>query len=70
MAPVTNRRVLAVVLVVLGVVWVLVNGPEEGAILFQVDADHGLTVADLLSLVAFGLALLLWFDRSGEPPRH
>ncbi len=66
---VANRRALAVVLVVLGVTWVLVNGPEEGPILFTFAPDHGVTTADLLSLVAFVLAVLLWFDRTGEPPR-
>jgi hypothetical protein len=66
---VTNRRVLAAILVVLGVVWLLVNGPVEGAILLKFDADHGLTVADLLSLAAFAMAVVLWFDRSKAPPR-
>jgi hypothetical protein len=67
---VANRRVLAVVLVVLGIVWILINGPVEGPILFKFAPDHGLTTADLLSLAAFVLAVLLWFDRTREPPRR
>lgn len=60
----TGRRVLAVVLVVLAVVWVLVDGPVEGRVLVVFNRTHGLTVADLASVVAVLVAAaLLWSDR-------
>jgi hypothetical protein len=42
----------AAALVVGAVIWVLVNGPVEGRVLFVIDRDHGITVADLLSVAA------------------
>lgn len=65
-----KRRMLAGVLVVLGVVWLLVNGPLEGPTLVTFDVKHGLTVADLLSLAAFALAARLWFVPVGAWPRR
>ncbi len=54
-----GRTVVALALVVFAVIWVLVNGPFEGPTLVVVTPDHGLTVADLLSLVAFAVAAVV-----------
>jgi membrane protease YdiL (CAAX protease family) len=56
----TTRRRTALVLVVLGVLWLLVDGPVEGAILFRLSQDHGVTLADLLSVALFVVAGWLW----------
>lgn len=42
----------AVTTLVAAVVWILVNGPLEGPVLWVVTPSHGLTVADLLSAAA------------------
>lgn len=55
----TSRRIAALVLLVLDGVWILVNGPAEGATLGVVTPGHGLTVADLPALAAGGLAVVL-----------
>lgn len=50
-----SRRVRVIVasgLVVAAVVWVLVNGPVEGPILVVLSRTHGITTADLLSVLA------------------
>lgn len=54
----------AVVLVLVAVVWILVNGPVEGPVLIVFTKNHGLTVADLPSLAAIGVAALLVWPRS------
>jgi hypothetical protein len=54
-----TRVVTAAVLVLAAVVWVLVNGPVEGPVLVVVSPDHGLTVADLFSVAAVLVAVLL-----------
>lgn len=46
------RVVTAAALVVGAVIWVLVNGPVEGKVLVVLDRNHGITVADLLSVAA------------------
>lgn len=46
-------------------VWLLVNGPVEGAVLFVVTPTHGLTVADLLSAAALPAAVRA-FRRAGR----
>lgn len=51
--------VVALGLVVVAVIWVLVDGPVEGATLVVVTPDHGLTVADLLSFAALAVAAVL-----------
>ena len=44
---------LAVMVVaVVSLAWVLVNGPVEGAILISFSHTHGLTLADLATVVA------------------
>lgn len=49
----------AAVLVVVAVLWVFVNGPVEGATLVVLSAQHGITVADLLSVVLLLVALYM-----------
>ncbi|WP_344649005.1 hypothetical protein [Cryptosporangium japonicum] len=52
-------------LAVLGVVWILANGPMEGHVLWTLDSEHGLTSADLITIPMFTLAgWRLW--RSAE----
>jgi len=51
---------LAVGLVAAAGVWVLINGPVEGRVLLVLTPDHGITVADLPSIVALGIAGLLF----------
>jgi hypothetical protein len=42
------------------VLWLLVNAPMEGVVLFTVSASRGLTGADLAGFVGLGLALRRW----------
>lgn len=49
----------AAVLALAAVTWLEVNGPVEGAILWTVTPDHGLTSADLRALPAAGVFVLL-----------
>jgi hypothetical protein len=49
------RLVVAVLLVVGAVVWLRINKPVEGPTLFELTHNHGVTVADLLSV---GMVLL------------
>jgi hypothetical protein len=55
----TGREAVAVLLVVAAVVWVLVNGPVEGPTLIVFSRAHGLTLADLPSLAAVAVAVVL-----------
>jgi hypothetical protein len=48
----------AVLLLPVAAAWVLFNGPIEGPILLTFTADHGLTVSDLLAVVAVLVALV------------
>ena len=57
-----RRTWLAVGLVAAAGVWVLINGPVEGPVLLVLSPDHGITVADLPSIVALGIAGLLFFS--------
>lgn len=57
--PPQRRTVVAVVLLVAAGIWFLVNGPVEGRTLVVVTPEHGLTVADLFSLVALAAAAVL-----------
>lgn len=59
----------ATALISLAVVWVLANGPVEGAVLWTFDRQHGLTTADLLviPMIALGSRCLL---RSREAERY
>jgi hypothetical protein len=57
----------AAVLLALSVLWVLVNGPMEGATLVNLGGGHGVTAADLASVAGGGLAVerLLRLRRPG-----
>ncbi len=52
----SRRRCFAVGLVAAATVWVLVNGPVEGPVLLVLTPSHGITVADLPSIVALVVA--------------
>ena len=58
-----GRRVAAVLLLPLAVAWVLFNGPIEGPILLTFSSDHGLTVSDLLAVVAVLVAAVVLVRR-------
>ncbi|PTR30336.1 hypothetical protein C8K36_102184 [Rhodococcus sp. OK519] len=45
-------KLSAATTLVAAVLWLLVNNPVEGPVLFVVTPSHGLTVADLLSAAA------------------
>jgi hypothetical protein len=55
-AAILGSRLAALVLVPLAVIWLVVNRQVEGATLVVLSTRHGITVADLLSIVAFGVA--------------
>lgn len=50
-------RMAAFALIGVAIVWVLVNGPLEGYVLYSFTPYNGLTVADLFSIAAVGIAL-------------
>jgi hypothetical protein len=50
----------AVLLAGVSVVWLLVNAPMEGVVLFTVTTSRGLTGADLAGFVGLGLAMSRW----------
>jgi hypothetical protein len=56
-----RRTWLAMGLVAAAAIWILVNGPVEGPVLLVLSPSHGITVADLPSIGAVGIAgLILW----------
>ena len=57
------RRIAAVLLLPAAVAWVLFNGPIEGPILMTFSENHGLTVSDLLAVVAVVVALTVLLRR-------
>ena len=63
-----SRRARALILVLAGVVWALVNGPVEGPVLITFTPSMGLTVADLLSIALFAAAAVVWW-RPRQPGR-
>lgn len=46
----------AVALAAVSVLWLVVNGPAEGPVLWRVTAHHGLTSGDLAGLAGLGIA--------------
>ena len=52
MTSLVRRLLLAALLVVAAVVWVRINGPVEGRTLLVLSPTHGVTSADMLSLLA------------------
>ena len=59
----------ACVLAVIAGAWLIWNGPLEGGILVTLTATHGITEADLLSVVALALSAYTVFRvrRRSEP---
>ena len=49
----------AVVLAAVSLLWLLVNKPMEGRVLFTVDETHGLTAGDLAGLTGVLLAIAM-----------
>lgn len=47
------------------VAWLLFNGPLEGQVLISVTPQNGLTVSDLFSFIAFGIAARGWMQVRG-----
>jgi hypothetical protein len=66
-----RRLLLAALLVIAAVIWARINKPVEGRTLLELTSNHGVTTADLLSLVALAMAVVLAFPswRSPAPPR-
>lgn len=62
-----GRRWAAVLVFPFAVAWILFNGPLEGPVLLTLTREHGVTVSDLLSLVALGVALVA-LARPARPP--
>lgn len=50
------------VLVLVSIAWLVVNGPVEGDVLWELDSAHGLTVADLFGLAGVVIAVLVQFS--------
>ena len=62
-----RRVLLAGLLVLAGLVWLRVSQGLEGPVLLVVTPEHGLTTADLLSLAAFAVAVILvWPERKAR----
>jgi hypothetical protein len=57
--PITWRKWLAVGLVAAAVIWIFVNQSVEGPVLLTLSPNHGITVADLLSIALLIIAGLL-----------
>lgn len=55
---VSGDRLAALALVPLSLAWVVFNGPLEGPTLLALSWSHGVTVADVISVV--GLAIAAW----------
>jgi hypothetical protein len=66
-----RRLLLAALLVVAAMIWVRINKPVEGDVLLELTSRHGVTTADLLSLVALAMAVVIAWPsrRPPAPPR-
>jgi len=66
-----RRLLLAALLVVAAMIWVRINKPVEGRTLLELTQNHGVTTADLLSVVALAMAVVLAWPswRRADPPR-
>ena len=53
-------RLGCIVVALLGVLWLWVNKPVEGDILLTLTQHHGITTADLFSVLCFSLAAFGW----------
>ena len=63
------RLVVALLLLVVAVVWLFVNTPVEGSVLLNLGGGHGVTTADLLSVVLVLVALALLVSGRRRPRR-
>ena len=67
----SRRRYVALLLIVAGIIWWLVNKQlGEGPILWHYAEGHALTFTDLLSVAAFAVAVLLWLPRRSSASRN
>jgi len=65
----TRRLLLAALLVVAAVIWVRINKPVEGEVLLELTSRHGVTTADLLSVVMLAMAAVIaWPSRRRPRP--
>ncbi|MEJ2862459.1 hypothetical protein [Actinomycetospora flava] len=65
----TRRLLLAALLVVAAVIWVRINKPVEGEVLLELTRRHGVTTADLLSVVMLAMAAVIaWPSRRRPVP--
>ena len=65
------RRYVALVLLVAGVVWWLVNKQfGEGPIIWHYAEGHAVTLTDLLSIAAWGVAVILWLRPGSTHPEN
>ena len=63
-----RRLLLAALLVVAAVIWVRINKPVEGEVLLELTRRHGVTTADLLSVVMLAMAVVIaWPSRRARP---
>lgn len=67
-----RRLALAALLVVAAVIWTRINKPIEGEVLLELTRRHGVTTADLLSVVMLAMAVVIvWPSRRPRPqPRR
>lgn len=56
-----RRRVVALVLVGLALLWLPLNQPIEGPQLYRLSENHAVTTADLLSVALVLVAAWLWW---------
>lgn len=59
----------AVLLAGLAVLWTATSTPMEGPLLLFLSDEHGITGADLVSVIAFGLAVWRFVTTGRERPR-
>ncbi|MDD7942763.1 hypothetical protein PHK61_30550 [Actinomycetospora lutea] len=64
-----RRLLLAALLVVAAIIWVGINKPVEGDVLLELTRRHGVTTADLLSLIMLAMAAVIaWPSRRRSRP--
>ena len=64
----TRRKYVALVLLVLGIAWWLVNKSfGEGPILWHYAEGHAITLTDLISVAAWIAAVLVWRHPRNQP---
>jgi hypothetical protein len=63
---ITRQRVAAWLLLLFSAAWLPLNSVVEGPVIMRISDDHGITIADVLSIAGFVLAVaVLW---SAHPP--